>query len=448
MRQFVAFSCFPKWIILTTQYSLWEEVMRRQQIYHIAAMLLLSTSAAIHASHPDPASEDQAHAKPRPPKTTLGVGVTLDESGRLWLAKVENQQLLVSRSDDEGKSFSNPVVVTSEPENISADGENRPKIAVARDGTVLLTWIQSLPQKYSGNVRFARSTDSGRTFSKPVTLNDDGRITSHRFDSLAIDGAGRVVVAWLDARDRDAAREQGGEFAGVSVYTAQSNDNGASFGANRRFQAHTCECCRIALAWTQEGPVVFWRNIFGVNTRDFAIANLDKGGMRRATDDEWRIDACPHNGGGIATDRQGQLHLVWFTNGAIRQGLFYKRLGGDWESQPLPIGDPGAQANHASVAAEGKTVLLTWREFDGSSYSAQMMYSNDSGVSWSGPQRLMESAGATDYPIPLIDGNKVLLVWNTAMEGLRVLPFDRLTAGKPSDKSSAKHAADKTGGMI
>ena len=32
----------------------------------------------------------------------------MDESGRLWLAKVENQQLLVSRSDDEGKSFSNP----------------------------------------------------------------------------------------------------------------------------------------------------------------------------------------------------------------------------------------------------------------------------------------------------------------------------------------------------
>lgn len=420
--------------------------MRRQRIYHIAVMLLLSTSAAVHAGHPDPASEDQAYAKPRPPKTTLGVGVTLDESGRLWLAKVENQRLLVSRSDDEGKSFSNPVVVTPEPENISADGENRPKIAIARDGTVLLTWIQSLPQKYSGNVRFARSADSGRTFSKPATLNDDSRITSHRFDSLAIDGDGRVVVAWLDARDRDAAREQGGEFSGVSVYTAQSNDNGVNFGANRKFQTHTCECCRIALTWTQEGPVAFWRNIFGVNTRDFAIANLDKGGKRRATDDEWKIDACPHNGGGIAADRQGQLHLVWFTNGAARQGLFYKRLGADWESQPMPIGDPAAQANHASVAAEGKTVLLTWREFDGSSYSAQMMYSNDSGLSWSAPQRLMESAGATDYPIPLIDGKKVLLVWNTAMEGLRVLPFERLTAGKSSDKSSAKRVADKTGG--
>ena len=403
--------------------------MQRRWIFRIAAFFLLSTSVAVHASHPDPALEGQ-DAKPRPPKTTLGVGVTLDQGGRLWLARVENQRLLVSRSDDNGVNFSSPVVITPEPENIAADGENHPKIAVARDGTILLTWIQSLPQKYTGNVRFARSTDSGQTFSQPITLNDDGRLTSHRFDSLAIDGAGRVVVAWLDARDRDAAKEKGEAFSGVSIYTAQSSDNGASFGINHRFQQHLCECCRIGLTWTREGPVAFWRNIFGSNTRDFAVANMDKGGVRRATDDEWKIDACPHNGGGIATDGRGQLHLVWFTNGKTRQGLFYKRIDGGWESQSLPIGNPAAQANHASVAAEGRTILLTWREFDGRAYSAQLMYSNDGGASWSEPQRLMESFGATDYPVPLIDGKKALIVWNTATEGLRVLPFERVVSAR------------------
>jgi hypothetical protein len=399
------------------------------RILYIAAFFLLSASVSI-ASHPDPAAESQAHAKPHPPKTTLGVGVTLDGSGRLWLARVENQRLLVSRSDDNGVNFSSPVVVTPEPEDISIDGENRPKIAVAHDGAVLLTWIQSLPQKYSGNVRFVRSIDSGQTFSKPITLNDDGRVTSHRFDSMTIDGTGRVVVAWLDARDRDAAKEKGEAFSGVSIYSAQSSDNGASFKANYRFQQHVCECCRIGLTWTKEGPVAFWRNIFGTNTRDFAIADIDKGGVRRVTDDEWKIDACPHNGGDIATDGRDQLHLVWFTNGTTRQGLFYKRIDGDWESQPMPIGNPAAQANHAFVAAEGRTVLLTWREFDGRSYSAQLMYSNDGGTSWSKPQRLMESSGATDFPIPLIDGRKILIVWNTATGGLRVLPFERVVSAR------------------
>lgn len=396
-----------------------------------AGLFLALVSAVVVAAEPSVGGETGHHSamhSPKPAKAALAVGVTLDRDGRLWLARVVDHRLLVSWSDDGGSSFSEPAVVTTEPENISIDGENRPKIEVARDGSVLVTWTQILPQKYSGNVRFSRSTDAGRTFSKPITLNDDGRVTSHRFDSLAIDGDGRVVVAWLDARDRDAAREKGEEYRGVSLYTTQSFNNGESFGRNRRIQEHTCECCRTALTWTRDGPVVLLRNIFGANTRDFAVVNVDKGGLRRVARDEWQIDACPHNGGSLATDRRGQLHLVWFTNGAAGEGLFYKRIDGDWESKPTPIGNADAQANHASVVAHGETVILTWREFDGDAYLARMMYSNDSGESWSEPMRLMESAGATDYPVPLIDNRKVLIIWNTAKEGLRILPIERGTA--------------------
>ena len=398
-----------------------------QRFLWIAAFFMANAAvSALASEHFDSATESNGHMKPRPLKATLAIGAGLDTNGGLWLARVENQQLLVSRSNDNGMSFSTPIVVTPEPENIMADGENRPKIAIAGDGTVLVTWVQSLPQKlYAANVRFSRSTDGGHTFSKPITINDDERITSHSFAALAIDGAGRVAVAWLDGRDKEAAKEKDEDFSGVSVYTAQSNDNGASFETNRRVHQHICECCRVGLSWTKEGPVAFWRNIFGTNTRDFAVANVDKAKIRRVTDDEWKIDACPHNGGAIAEDGRAQLHLVWFTNGQTRQGLFYKRIDGDWESQPMPIGDPSAQPNHVSVAAEGKTILITWREFDGSFYSTQLKYSNDGGTSWSASQRLMKSSGATDYPIPLIDKRKAVIVWNTATEGLSILQFER-----------------------
>lgn len=364
-----------------------------------------------------------AHAGPA---AALAVGTTLDAQGRLWLARVDKQRLLVAHSENGGASFSAPVVATPEPEAISADGENRPKIAVANDGTVLLTWTQSLPQKYSGNIRFARSTDGGAHFSAPITLNDDGRLTSHRFDSLAIDGAGRVTVAWLDARDRDAAKEKGDAFGGVSVYFAESADNGAHFGANRRLVEHTCECCRTSLTWTAEGPVALWRNLYGTHTRDFAIGTLDTGRVRRATDDEWRIDACPHHGGSLAVDGRGALHMVWFTQGQTRKGLFYRHIRGTTESAPMAFGNPAAQAGHATVAAAGDTVLITWREFDGHAYVAQALYSTDGGSSWSEPQHLATSSGAADYPLPLIDGKRALVVWNSATEGLRVLPLEQV----------------------
>ena len=104
--------------------------------------------------------------------------------------------------------------------------------------------------------------------------------------------------------------------------------------------------------------------------------------MRRAADDEWQIDACPHKRGSIAADGVGGLHFVWFTNGNARQGIFYRRCPPIACLPPLMVGDPAAQANHAWVA-NGKTVIVTWREFDGRSYSAKMMYSRDGGESWS-----------------------------------------------------------------
>ena len=409
-------------------------------IKSVVSILLLGISMAAIADHDDPSAASNQTTNQKPAKPTLAVGVTIDDDGRLWLARVENQRLLVSHSHDGGVSFSSAVAVTPVPEEISTDGENRPKIAVARDGTVLLSWTQVLPQRHSGNIRFSRSTDSGKTFSSPITLNDDGRITGHRFDALTIDGSGRVVVAWLDARDRDAARERGEKFSGTSIYTARSIDNGANFGVNQKFQQGTCECCRIALTWTNEGPVAFWRNIFGVNTRDFAIANLDQGGLRRVTDDDWQIDACPHNGGAIAVDGKSVMHLTWFTNGSKRQGLFYKRIDGKRESQPMAIGNPATQPNHASIVAAGDTAILTWREFDGTAYSVQMMRSKDGGSSWAQPLRLMSSIGAADYPIPLADDKRMLVVWNTAAEGMRIVSIEERdipssTSGNKADEN-------------
>ncbi|MGV8991207.1 MAG: exo-alpha-sialidase [Thiobacillus sp.] len=393
-----------------------------RQIQGFAAAWLLGCAtigwAQEHAAHN--AGRD---SKPRPAKPAVAVGATLDSAGRVWLARVENQRLLVSRSQDGGKQFSDAVAVTPMPENIAADGENRPKIAVANDGTVLLTWTQVLPQAYSGNIRFARSVDGGQTYSTPTTLNDDGRLTRHRFDSLAIDGAGRVVVTWLDARDRDAIKEKGGQFAGISVYVTESKDNGAHFSANRKIIEHTCECCRTASVWTAEGPVAFWRNLYGINTRDFALATLDSGVVRRATDDDWQIDACPHHGGGMAVDGRGALHLAWFTHGKTRQGLFYKRMESGRETAPMPFGNPQAQAGHHTLAAAGNTVLLTWREFNGRAYVAWGLRSDDGGATWGAPLSLAESSGAADYPIPLIDGKQAMVVWNSLAEGLRVLPL-------------------------
>jgi hypothetical protein len=52
------------------------------------------------------------------------------------------------------------------------------------------------------------------------------------------------------------------------------------------------------------------------------------------------------------------------------------------------------------------------------------MYSNDGGMTWSEPRRLAVTNGAADYPVPKVNREQMLVIWNTTVEGLRVLPVN------------------------
>src|SRR3569832_701498 len=114
---------------------------------------------------------------------TLAVAVQFDAAGRLWRARVQDGHVLVDRSDDGGASFGTAVIVNPDDELIAADGDARPKLAVAPDGALYVTYTQLLNKLFSGDIRFSRSLDGGNSFSAPVTINGNRDIIGHRFDA-------------------------------------------------------------------------------------------------------------------------------------------------------------------------------------------------------------------------------------------------------------------------
>ncbi|PKO87110.1 MAG: exo-alpha-sialidase [Betaproteobacteria bacterium HGW-Betaproteobacteria-12] len=345
----------------------------------------------------------------------LAVAARFDDQGRLWLARVVGGQLLLSHSSDGGSSFTEPVAVNRQPELIAADGEARPQLAVV-GRHVYVSWTQGLPQPFAGHIRFAVSDDGGARFSEPLTVNDDQRPITHRFNAMLADADG-VTLAWIDKRDGTGDPA----YRGAAIYTARSTDGGRSFAANRKLADHSCECCRLALAADTDGtPVLLWRHIFGQNLRDFALARLDAP-LRRVTEDGWAIDACPHHGGALAIGADGIRHIAWFTGAESGPGLFYRRLAGDDAGPPLPFGHLDAQAGHPQVAVIGPRVVLVWREYDGRHNLIRRQQSTDGGRSWSDPATLAQTAGAADDPLLVSHGEAVRLVWNTAADGLRSL---------------------------
>lgn len=356
----------------------------------------------------------------------LGVSVAMDERGTLWLARVSGGHLRVSQSRDHGKTFVDDVVVNPEPENIRAEGQSRPRIA-ARNGVVVVAWPQALEKVFSGHVRLSRSTDGGRHFSPPRTINDDGNDdTSHGFVTLAMDDRHNLAVAWLDGRHRAAARAAGGNYAGSSFYYMLSNNGGDTFSGNLKLADNTCECCRIGLAMSPDGnAVALWRHLFENGVRDFATGTLAPGStLQRASVDNWQIDGCPHHGGDIAIDRKGSAHIVWFTGSPQAPGLFYRRIDGTRMTAPLGFGDADAQAGNATIFVKGKRAHIVWREFDGSRYRLLAMRSRDRGKRWSAPVEVAGTAAATDLPLFVANARTPLVAWNTA-ESLVLIDLEK-----------------------
>jgi hypothetical protein len=399
-------------------------------IYKLLGIVLLGASfaASAHEGHTSGGDREtrlqKMWEKMRENKPQIGISVSSDVKGKIWLARVENGHVLVTRSNDGGLQFEPPVTVNPEAESIISEGESRPKIQVVAD-RVYVSWTQNLSKPFSGSIRFSVSRDGGKSFEAPRTINDDGATSiPHAFDTLLLDPSGKITLLWLDKRESAARQKKGESFIGTSVFYATSEDEGRTFGPNQKLADNSCECCRLALAVDQQGtPLAMWRHVFGKNTRDFAFARLDgKNAIHRVAEDEWSLDACPHRGGALAADNQNQVHAVWFTQGKKRQGLFYRRLNANGKplSEPMGFGNKNAQAGHPAILIQEANVHLSWREFDGKETHVMHMRSVDYGANWSLPAKLASTPGAADYPQLLQVKDQAKLFWNTAADGLLI----------------------------
>src|SRR5262245_16815837 len=124
--------------------------------------------------------------------------IVSDNRGGFYLAYVEranNVSNLMLRHSSDGANFSAPVRINDRAGDATVRNENPPKVAVSARGEVYVCWANERG-KWKGDIRFTRSTDGGKTFSPTITINSDavGEPAGHAFQSISVDGRGRVYV--------------------------------------------------------------------------------------------------------------------------------------------------------------------------------------------------------------------------------------------------------------
>ncbi len=372
-------------------------------------------------------------------KANLGISATFDSKGQLWRASVKDGAVQVDYSADLGNTFSPAVKVNETPQKIAADGEARPKIAMADNGNIYVTWTEALAKPFTGYIWFARSINGGKSFETPYIVHQDRAEITHRFDALNVIPSGKITVAWVDKRDLLAAKVANKPYTGAAIYYAVSQNNGASFEGEKKLADSSCECCRIALANKADGTVAaLWRHVFAGGERDHAMDELNVTGtapvVHRATYGHWKIDGCPHQGAALAVGEGFGYHMAWFDGNdeaGVNATLYVARMDGDaWVSSvPKKFGNNAHQAAHPALLSQGENIWLAWREINPETKMTEIFgkTSTDGGRNWDSSQLLLSNAGAADYPILLMNKNanteKPYLIVNTALDGLKVKPL-------------------------
>ena len=349
----------------------------------------------------------------------------------LWQVWAQNEHVYLQSSRDQGRTWSPPIRVNPEAEAVRTQGESRPHIQIGPEGNLYVSWDLNLERRFSGHIRFSRSTDGGKSFSTPMTVNSNRDLIGHRFNEMIMAPDGRILIFWLDARDAEAAKRVGKEVNASSLYYTWSEDRGASFQPDRRAAASTCQCCRIRAAIDSDGLVsVIWRHVFSGSIRDHALLHFNAfdrpGALHRIADQGWAIEACPHHGPGFSIGDAGRYHATWFNNADSARGLFYSasdNRGESW-SNPLNFGEPQGMASHPDVLALNKRTYLTWIEFDGSHNVLRMMRSKNRGKTWGTAENLAKSTEDTDHPFLISDGEKVFLSWHVPGVKYRIFQLE------------------------
>ena len=371
--------------------------------------------------------------------------VSLAASGPLvaavWAASLPTgvTDIYVAVSRDGGSTFAAPVRVNEKPGDARVNGEQPPRVAVRSRGTtrpeIVAVWTSKTDS--GGTIVSARSIDAGKTFG-PTSLVAEAP-GNRGWENIAIDGAGKVHVVWLDHRELAQSgsmnhtaehHAEPAESRKDAVETAQhSKLYTATLGDPKSSHAITggvCYCCKTAIAAVENDIYLAWRHVYPQNVRDMAFtASHDSGGTFstpvRVSEDKWQIEGCPEDGPALALDSRRQIHVVWPTlvndapNGQPSIGLFYALSSTGQKfgvRQRVPTeGVP----HHPQIAVIRDAVYLAWDELKNGARQvviARRPLSGTATAAWA--REVLSGNLPGTYPTLVASDGGAIVAWTSA----------------------------------
>jgi len=308
----------------------------------------------------------------------------------------------------------------AEGDNWFVNWADFPSLIALPNGPLAAHWlVKSGTGAYAYNINLARSTDNGKTWSKPIIPHRDGTQTEHGFVSLIGWPDGRLGVFWLDGRKFDLKEgSHGGHGPSTNEMTLQYTtiDRDGRLSEETLLDGRVCECCQTSAAITQTGAIVVYRDRSPGEIRDISVVRFHNGRWSEPQplhQDGWKIDGCPVNGPSVAADGR-RVAVAWFTaaNNTPRVNVVISNDAGATFGQSIQV-DNGSPIGRVDVLLlPDGSALVSWleRTAKGGEVRARRIQasgSRDSSI------LIAETSTARSSGFPHIarSGNEIIFAW-------------------------------------
>ena len=230
----------------------------------------------------------------------------VSSEGVIDLVYAVGEDIHVTTSRDQGATFI-PATGTIRCPNMAAGMRRGPRV-IRNKAAVVVTAIGGAQGKgKDGDLMSWHSTDDGATWSDAIRVNDAPASAREGLHGMTVGQNDHVWCVWLDLRKGK-----------TEIYASASNDDGQTWSKN--IQAYcspdgsVCECCHPSIIASSKSSVsVFFRNSTR-GQRDMFLSSNDGqkfSAGRKLGKGSWKLDACPMDGGMLASDGKDQLVTVW-----------------------------------------------------------------------------------------------------------------------------------------
>lgn len=262
---------------------------------------------------------------------------TKGEAVLAWTERAENGNVsyVFTKSTDQGKTFGDKRVIYSSP-SIGTGRLARPRLLFKKNGEMIAVFtinpdakLLQAGETVSGRpkdmqIHFTSSTDGGSTWTAPKALHQDldPNIIRGFFDATLMANDELAVVFLKDIPGKKHERD-------LRIITTE---NGVP-QAERVVDPFVCDCCNLGLLTDANGNLNLYYRENQDNLRDIAkVVSTDNGKTFSKQSwvyrDNWKINACPHNGPQAIA--HGNTNLIAYYSGKdADQGIRLVNQNGD-----------------------------------------------------------------------------------------------------------------------